>query len=123
MTRKAKSIRGEVVDFDLAEIKNKILNSPTPDVVQQRERFIDKRRRRSSRKKIDEMMLQQEQNESAVRIAMKEAKAQMTEENDVVILPDISLTDSVAEDTLDTSEVSNVSDDATKQKRKIVKAG
>lgn len=74
MSRKAKSIRGEVVDFDLIDIKNQIMTAPTPDTVQQRERFIDKRRRRGSRKKVDEMLAQQQVNESAVRAALEEER-------------------------------------------------
>ncbi len=74
MSRKVKSIRGETVDFDLIDIKNKIMTAPTPDTVQQRERFIDKRRRRGSRKKIDEMLAAQQTNESAVRAAIDEQR-------------------------------------------------
>ena len=74
MSRKVKSIRGEIVDFDLMDIKNTIMNGPTPETVQQRERFIDKRRRRGSRKKVDEMLAAQQVNESAVRAAIEEER-------------------------------------------------
>lgn len=74
MSRKVKSIRGEVVDFDLMDIKNKIMTAPTPETVNQRERFIDKRRRRGSRKKVDEMLAAQQVNESAVRAAIEEER-------------------------------------------------
>lgn len=82
MTRKVKSIRGEIVDFDLIDIKNKIMNAPTPDTVQQRERFIDKRRRRGSRKKVDEMLAQQNINESAARAAIEEDRRKRKAQND-----------------------------------------
>lgn len=74
MSRKVKSIRGVEVDFDLIDIKNKILAAPQPEVVNQRERFIDKRRRRGSRKKVDEMLAQQQVNEAAVRAAIEEER-------------------------------------------------
>ena len=81
MSRKVKSIRGETVDFDLIDIKNKIMNAPTPDTVQQRERFIDKRRRRGSRKKVDEMLAQQNVNEASVRAAIEEERRKRQSEN------------------------------------------
>ncbi len=72
MSRKAISLRGVEVDFDLQDIKNKIMTAPTPDVAVQRERFIDKRRRRGTRKKVDEMLVAQNVNESSVRAAIAE---------------------------------------------------
>ncbi|QDJ96420.1 hypothetical protein Xoosp13_234 [Xanthomonas phage Xoo-sp13] len=72
MSRKVKSVRGEIVDFDLMDIKNRIMNAPTPDTVTQRERFIDKKRRRGSRKKADEILAKQQTNEASVRAAMEE---------------------------------------------------
>lgn len=74
MSRKVQSIRGETVDFDLIDIKNKIMTAPTPDTVQQRERFIDKRRRRNSRKRVDEMLAQQQINEASVRAVIDDKR-------------------------------------------------
>lgn len=71
MSRKTTSMRGEQVDFDLFDIKNKILSAPTIESVKQRERFIDKKRRRGTSRKIDEMLAQQKQNEESVRAALK----------------------------------------------------
>jgi len=39
-------MRGEVVDFDLMEIKNKLRQQPTPVSVQQRQNFVDKKIKR-----------------------------------------------------------------------------
>ena len=115
MSRKVKSIRGEVVDFDLIDIKNKIMTAPQPEVVNQRERFIDKRRRRGSRKKVDEMLAAQQVNESAVRAAIEEErrkkKAQLDAQPHVVI-----------EDTI-VSAPEAVEPTATPQKRRIIKTG
>ena len=67
-------MRGETVDFDLFDIKNKILSAPVDENTKQRERFIDKRKRRSSSRKIDEMLAQQKHNEESVRAAIKKSK-------------------------------------------------
>lgn len=84
MSRKVKSVRGEIVDFDLIDIKNRIMNAPMPDTVTQRERFIDKKRRRGSRKKVDEILAKQQANEAGVRAAIEEnrrsRKASVTEQ-------------------------------------------
>lgn len=113
MSRKVRSIRGEVVDFDLIDIKNKIMTAPTPETVNQRERFIDKRRRRGSRKKVDDMLSAQQHNESTVRAAIEEdrrkKKAQIDAQPHVVI-----------EDTIVTS---TEADSTVPQKRRIVKNG
>lgn len=52
--RKTQSIKGEMVDFDLLEIKSRMSESPKSEGVVQRERFIDKKRRRSINRNIDE---------------------------------------------------------------------
>ena len=119
MSRKAKSIRGEVVDFDLIDIKNKIMNAPTPDTVQQRERFIDKRRRRGPRKKIDEMLAAQQVNESAVRAAIEEErrkrKADLTAQLDAQ--PHVVIEDTVVSAPVETPDATG------KAPRRIVKNG
>ena len=74
MTRKVMSIRGEIVDFDLFEIKKQILNTPTTEDGKKRERFIDKKRRRTSRGSFDQLLAQQKQNEAAVREALAKKK-------------------------------------------------
>ncbi len=44
--RKVLSARGEVVNFDLLQIKQQIANAPKPIVVQARESFVDQRTKR-----------------------------------------------------------------------------
>lgn len=44
--RQARSIRGEIVDFDLFDIKNQMVNQPKSTEVRAREDFIESRLRR-----------------------------------------------------------------------------
>ncbi len=43
MSRKTRSARGDVVDFDLIAIKQQLATAPTPVSVDQRRRFIDEK--------------------------------------------------------------------------------
>lgn len=43
MSRKARSARGQLVDFDLLAIKAQLAASPTPVGVNQRRKFIDEK--------------------------------------------------------------------------------
>lgn len=82
--RTTRSMRGEEVNFDLAEIKNKILADPEPEASRQRARFIDSKRRRT-RRRGDEIVAEQKNNEAAVRAAIAEQKrAQILEEKSSV---------------------------------------
>lgn len=60
MSRKATSMRGEVVDFDLFAIKEQISGAPVTETIQNRERFIELRRRRGTKRKIQDMIAEQE---------------------------------------------------------------
>ena len=70
MSRKVVSIRGEVVDFDLFEIKKQILGTSANDNVKKRERFIDKKRRRTNRNSINQLIKEQQDNKTMVKNAM-----------------------------------------------------
>ncbi len=48
--KKVRSMRGEVVDFDVQDIKNQIAARPEPSTVKARQDFIDQKSRR--RKKV-----------------------------------------------------------------------
>lgn len=48
--RRIMSMRGEVVDFDLMDIKNQMANQPKPTEVKRRETFIESRLRRRAKK-------------------------------------------------------------------------
>lgn len=43
MTRKARSARGDLVDFDLLAIKQQLATTPVPVAVDQRRKFIDEK--------------------------------------------------------------------------------
>ncbi len=94
--RIVKSMRGEVVNFDLAEIKNKIQSEPEPEASKQRARFIDSKRRRT-RRKTDELLAEQQNNAAAVRAAINEQKrTQIKEEKESV--PHVVVEDVVVSD-------------------------
>lgn len=56
MANKVRSIRGEVIDFDLFQIKSRIMQAPVTNDTKQREQYISKRRRRVLRNKLDDMV-------------------------------------------------------------------
>jgi hypothetical protein len=43
MTKRARSARGELVDFDLLKIKQQLATTPVPVGVEQRRKFIDEK--------------------------------------------------------------------------------
>lgn len=50
MGKKVRSIKGQIVDFDLIKIKQQIAAQPAPVNVKEREAFIDKKVRRRPKK-------------------------------------------------------------------------
>lgn len=50
MPKKVRSMRGEVLDFDLLKIKEKMASVPAPQELKAREDFIEKRLRRRVRR-------------------------------------------------------------------------
>lgn len=50
MSKKVRSAKGELVDFDLLQVKEQISNQPTPQDVRARQDFIEKRLRRRLKK-------------------------------------------------------------------------
>ncbi len=71
MARKATSMRGETVDFDLFAIKEQINGAPVTETIQNRERFIDLRRKRGTRRKLQDMLAEQEASKKSVTEAIK----------------------------------------------------
>lgn len=74
--RVVRSMRGEMVDFDLFDLKKQMANAPITEDIKERERFIDMRRKRGTRRKIQEMLAQQVTSEQMVRKAMEKQKAE-----------------------------------------------
>lgn len=56
MERKTRSMRGEVVNFDLFAIKEAMSVAPEPSTIKPRENFIKTRKRRGSRKILDSLL-------------------------------------------------------------------
>lgn len=87
MAKKVRSIKGEVVDFDLLKVKQQIENRDKPDSVEMREKYIDIRRRRNPRRNVADLVNEQRQNEQDARDKIrksKEAKAASTKTTEVV---------------------------------------
>lgn len=78
MSRKATSMRGETVDFDLFAIKEQINGAPITETIQNRERFIDLKRRRGTKRKLQDMLAEQEASQRSVTDSLN-AKASADE--------------------------------------------
>lgn len=81
MSRKVRSIKNEIVDFDLFDIKEQISRSPKTSDVLMRENYIDIKRRRSPRKDVDQLLAEQEKNKAMVRKRMKDQQKKQQEES------------------------------------------
>lgn len=55
MGKKTRSARGEIVDFDLLEIKQQIASAPKAVDIKKREDFIDRKLRRRLRNAVDKI--------------------------------------------------------------------
>ena len=71
---KAKSIRGIDVDFDLFDIRQTIADTPKPEDVVLRERFINKKRRRNPSGELVNVQAEQERNRLMVQEALAKQK-------------------------------------------------
>lgn len=60
MERKARSLRGELVNFDLFAIKEQMSEAPITTTIKQREKFIDMRKRRGTRKILNNIVSEME---------------------------------------------------------------
>lgn len=67
MSRKTKSMRGEIVDFDLMEIKRNLKKHPAPISVQQRQDFVDKKIKRRVKKLADKITEKQLEDAASVQ--------------------------------------------------------
>ena len=71
---KARSIKGEVVDFDLMKIKRNMENRNKPDSVELREKYIDIRRRRNPRRNVADLENEQRANEADARGKIRQSR-------------------------------------------------
>lgn len=72
--RKARSIRGEIVDFDLLKVKKSIENRKKPESAELREKYIDIRRRRNPRRNVSDLVREQSQNAADARNKIEQSK-------------------------------------------------
>lgn len=70
MSRKARSARGELVDFDLLAIKEQLATTPVPVGVDQRRRFIDEKEGIKTKEVVEQIP---QDLPSALNIAMEAA--------------------------------------------------
>ena len=70
MSRKVRSMRGEVVDFDLFAIKA-VLNGAAPtENIENRERYINLKRKRGTKRKLQDMLAEQDESVQRVNEAL-----------------------------------------------------
>lgn len=55
MGKKVRSMRGEIVDFNLQQIKSQMKSNPAPHTVRARQNFIDQKLRRRVKKVQDDL--------------------------------------------------------------------
>ena len=72
---KVRSAKGEVVDFDLLKIKNKLQSKDKTSDVQMRERYIEVKRRRNPKRSVSDLVAEQQANEAAFREKMEKSKS------------------------------------------------
>jgi len=79
MTRKTKSIKGEEVDFDLLETKQKIeQNKPRVMEVREREDFVHKRRKNRGRSSAMQKIRENKTNKNDINTTKEENKKTAT---------------------------------------------
>lgn len=83
MERKARSLRGELVNFDLFAIKEQMSEAPITTTIKQREKFIDMKKRRGTRKILNNMVADMETVEETGVEAETEALASEAEQTAV----------------------------------------
>lgn len=91
MSRKATSIKGEVVDFDLFEVKRQIAKKTQSPESKEREQFVFSKRRRGSRRTVEKMLDDQQKNAASVKEsldAQANAPAPEVEATEAVVEPE-----------------------------------
>lgn len=121
--KSVRSLRGEIVDFDMLKIKSEIGSIPETADVKFRENIIQSRRRRknSSKRKVKDMLAQQQINQKAVRLGLEKQRKQLAVTPDAV---DAVTVEPPSVEVELTSENTNLLDDEVKQEttnRKIRK--
>lgn len=76
MARITTSIKGEQVNFDLFDIKQKMGEKPITSDVENREKFVYSKRKRGSKRTVEKMISDQHENVKMVRDAMQTQEPQ-----------------------------------------------
>lgn len=71
---KTRSIRGEIVDFDILKVKQQMEKRDKPNDVEMREKYIDIKKRRNPRRSVSDLVKEQNRNELDVREKLRAAK-------------------------------------------------
>lgn len=112
MARTVRSIKGDMVDFDLFEVKKQIGEKPVTMDVENRERFVYSKRKRGSKRTVEKMLKDQQDNAASVRDSL-EAQA---------MLPPVVEGEEAPAETIVTDKVVVKSKAAPKKKkRRIIK--
>lgn len=78
MSRKARTARGELVDFDLLAIKDQLASKPTPVSVDARRKFIDARDGLKSRK-VEQSVAPQEDGPLSMALSAAQESEEASE--------------------------------------------
>jgi hypothetical protein len=111
MARTVRSIKGDVVDFDLFEVKRQIGEKPITMDVENRERFVYSKRKRGSKRTVEKMLKDQRDNAANARDAL-EAQA---------MLPPVVEEEAVKETLVTDKTVVKSKASPKKKKRRIIK--
>lgn len=84
MSKRARSARGEIIDFDLLAIKQQLAVTPVPVGVDQRRKFIDEKDGIKIKPALPEAMMMAveavEENEAAVEVVEEPVVEEVVEE-------------------------------------------
>jgi hypothetical protein len=114
MSRKTKSARGEMVDFDLLQVKSKIQEADKPLDVKTREDFVHLKRKRRGSSKISEMIKKQSEK-------LEQEKEKEMEEKREQARKHLEKQKANEETSDSTSEEETTKKEKTATKRKIIK--
>lgn len=104
------SQRGELVDFDLFNIKNNLSAIPLNEQNKQRERFINKKKRRGLKRRVDELAQIQRLNDANISANLSIDSNAIVQENIVQQNQSLEINESVKSDL-----------DQPSKKRKVIK--
>jgi hypothetical protein len=76
MTKKVRSMKGDMVDFDLFKIKEQMAKKNKSEEAKAREQFVYSKRRRGSKKTIDTMQREQQERKAAKTAAEQKVKVE-----------------------------------------------